>query len=237
MNKYVEQCIGQVIVSCQAPKEVPFHGAEYMKLMAASVIQGGAKAIRACWPDDIKAIRELGDFPIVGINKIFDDSKPRYEQIFITPTFESAAAIIEAGCDIVALDCQIREFRGKDELYNLIKKIKEVYPDVPLMADCATLEEMVFAAETGMIDIVSSTLSGSVKKMDGPDLEILVEAKKRVKVPINAEGRINDVNDLIAVLETGVEMVTIGRAITMPQYSAHRFINCYEEFKKKQKTS
>lgn len=235
MNKYVKQCIGEIIVSCQAPIETPLYGADYMKAMAASVLLGGAKAIRACWPQDIKAIRELGDFPIVGINKVLDPNIPRYEQIFITPSLKTAEEIIEAGSNIIAMDCTIKAIRGEEELYQLLKSVKTAYPGIAIMADCSTLEEMVFAANTGFVDIVSSTLSGSRKQMVGPDLDIIIKAKKQISLPINAEGRIYDLQDLEAVLDTkAADMVTIGRAITMPQAITHRFVNFYEEYKNKQ---
>lgn len=237
MNKHVERCMGQVIVSCQAYEDTPLYGAENMKMMAAAALMGGAKAIRACWPQDIRAIRQLGDFPIVGINKVFDPAKKRSEQIVITPTFESAVEVIEAGCDILGLDCTIRPIRGKDQLYRLLKSIKDAYPEIAIMADCATIEDAVFAAETGLVDIVASTLSGSGRNMEGPDIEILVEMKRKTNLPVNAEGRIWDLRDLENVLATGVDMVTIGSAITRPHLVTERFIKFNERFRMKQGSS
>jgi N-acylglucosamine-6-phosphate 2-epimerase len=233
LNKYVEKCMGQVIVSCQAYEDTPLYGPENMKIMAESVLKGGAKAIRACWPQDIKAIRQLGDFPIIGLNKIIDSTKSIRDQIIITPTFQSAAQVIEAGSNILALDCTLRPFRGKDALYALLKEIKAAYPETAIMADCATLEEGIFAAETGFVDIVSSTLSGMVSEnTEGPDINILIEMKKHIDLPINAEGRIWDLTDLKNVLDAGADMITIGTAITRPHLIAERFINYYEKYSK-----
>ena len=122
MKDVVKKLMGQIIVSCQAYEDTPLYGPENMKTMARSVLLGGAKAIRACWPQDIKAIRSLGDFPIVGINKVLDPNREDMDYVYITPTFESAVPVIEAGSDILALDCTIRPERGKEELRELLRR-------------------------------------------------------------------------------------------------------------------
>ena len=86
MKEVVKNLIGKLIISCQAYEDTPLYGADNMKIMAASVLMGGAEAIRACWPQDIRAIRELGDFPIVGLNKVIDPSREDENYVIITPT-------------------------------------------------------------------------------------------------------------------------------------------------------
>ena len=195
-----------------------------MKVMAQSALLGGAAGIRACWPQDVRAIRELGDFPIIGINKIIDPSLDHKDYIFITPTLESASAVIEAGCDIVALDCTLRPFREKQALYDLLKSIKGKYPNIALMADIRSLEEGVFAAETGLVDIVATTLSSSAMPEPKVDYALVKELKRRINVPINAEGAIWDLDDLRSVIESGADMVTIGTAVTRPHLITERFV-------------
>ena len=107
MHKTVEKLIGGVVISCQAYEATPLYGSQYMVAMALSAQLGGASGLRACWPQDVKAVKEACSLPVIGINKKFGDGNP-LDEIFITPTFESAKAIIEAGCDILALDCTIR---------------------------------------------------------------------------------------------------------------------------------
>lgn len=196
-----------------------------MKVMAQSALLGGAAGIRACWPQDVRAIRELGDFPIIGINKIIDPSLDQKDYIFITPTLESASAVIKAGCDIVALDCTLRPFRGKQALYDLLKSIKDKYPNIALMADIRSLEEGVFAAETGLVDIVATTLSSSAMPEPKVDYALVKELKKRINVPINAEGAIWGLDDLRSVIESGADMVTIGTAVTRPHLITERFVD------------
>ncbi len=226
MFKAVEKCLGQLIVSCQAYEDTPLYGADNMKKMAECALMGGAKAIRACWSQDIKAIRSLGpDFPIIGINKVIVPGANEMDHVIITPSLQAADEVIPAGLDILAMDCTLRPYRGKDELYALLKSVKEKYPELPIMADCGTLEEGIFAAETGYVDIVATTLAAYYKKLDGPDVEFVRELKKSVSVPVNAEGSVWELADLKAVIQAGADMVTVGTAITRPHLITKRFID------------
>ena len=223
MHDSVKKLMGTIIVSCQAYEDTPLYGAQYMKAMAASAILGGAGGIRACWKQDVAAVRELGDFPIVGINKI-----PREEGdtgIFITPTFETAAEVIEVGADVLALDCTIRETRGKEALYELLKKIKDHYPNIAIMADCANITDAEFAAETGLVDIIATTLSRIPRETGHPDIEFIKAIKKITDIPVNAEGSIWELGDLEAVIAAGSDMITIGTAITRPHLITKRFVD------------
>ena len=71
MKTCVNACLGQLIVSCQAYEDTPLYGAENMKRMVQSAMLGGAKVVRCCWPQDIRAARSLSpDLIIIGINKV-----------------------------------------------------------------------------------------------------------------------------------------------------------------------
>lgn len=231
MKDVVKKLLGQVIVSCQAYEDTPLYGAENMKIMAQSALMGGAKAIRACWAQDIKAIRTLGDFPIIGLNKVLDPNREDMDYIYITPTFESAVSVIEAGSDILAIDCTLRPERGKKELKALLKQIKDAYPDLVIMADCETLEDAVFAESTGMVEILSTTLAGIHRPLKHPDVELVKAFKEHCSLPVNAEGAIWDLADLKAVMDAGADMACIGTAITRPHLITRRFINYNEELK------
>ena len=233
MKDVVKKLMGKLIISCQAYEDTPLYGAQNMKIMAASVLMGGAEAIRACWPQDIKAIRELGDFPIIGLNKVIDPSRTDVDYVIITPTFEAAKEVIDAGSDVLALDCTIRECRGKEELYALLKQIKEAYPDIAIMADCETLEDAIYAESTGFVDILSTTLAGIHRHLEHPDTELVKAIKKHCKLPVNAEGSVWELADLQSVVEAGADMVCIGTAITRPHLITERFIKCNESLRNK----
>lgn len=232
MYDTVKRLVGKMIVSCQAYEDTPLYGPEYMKAMAASVVMGGAGGVRACWPQDIKAIRTVCDKPIIGIYKDFTDGDP-LDSVFITAKYEHAKAVIEAGADILGMDCTIRPNRDLKELLKLIDKIKTDYPDIPIMADLSTVEEGVALAESGMVDVISSTLNGYTRhslkdKGEGPNCHMVRELKERISLPVNAEGRIWTLEDLESVIEAGADMVTVGTAITRPHLITERFVKCYE---------
>jgi N-acylglucosamine-6-phosphate 2-epimerase len=229
MKHSVEKLMGKVIVSCQAYDNTPLYGSDNMKLMAASALMGGAAGIRACWPQDIIAIRSLGeDFPIIGINKAMsNDADPEAlrKQVFITPDFPSAKAVIDAGADIVALDCSIRETRGFDELCTLLRQIREAYPEEAIMADLIRAEDGLALADTGLVDILSTTLSAmNPDHPQSPDYDMIRTLKENTALPVNAEGGIWEVRQLKACVEAGADMVTIGTAITRPHLITRRFV-------------
>ncbi len=95
---------GKLIVSCQAKEGDVFHDPELMARFAVAAVAGGAAGIRANGPADIRAIRRVTDLPIIGIDKTMHHDG----LLLITPSFESARALVEAGADMVALDCTER---------------------------------------------------------------------------------------------------------------------------------
>ena len=99
MNAF-EQVKGGLIVSCQALADEPMFGSEVMAKFALAAKQGGAKGIRANTIPDIRAIKKTVDLPVIGIiKKDYPDS-----EVYITPTFEEAKALIDEGVDVIALD-------------------------------------------------------------------------------------------------------------------------------------
>ena len=227
MKPAVRRLLGGVIVSCKAGKGNPLHGPENMKRMAMCALMGGADGIRACWPQDVAAIRAVCDKPIVGINKL-TCSANILDAVYITPTVQAATEVIEAGADVVALDCTLRPDRSQEALRTLLTQLRERHPDVAIMADLATEEEARFIDSTGLVDILSTTLAGYTRQSlgaiaNGPSIQLIRAIKRTCKLPINAEGSIHEREDLRAVLEAGADMVTIGSAITMPWEITRRF--------------
>lgn len=231
MKSCVKKCLGELIVSCQAYEDTPLYGPDIMKRMVQCAVMGGAKVVRNCWPQDVAAARSVSDdLVIVGINKVLPPDGSM-DGIFITPTFESAKEVIEAGADIVAVDARIIPKRGKEELRQLLKQIHDAYPEIGIMVDCATYEECVFAAETGYVDIIGTTLSGLVNDIEGPDVDLVRRLKETIDLPVNAEGRIWELKDIEDVVKAGADMLTVGTAITRPHLITERFINYYNKVK------
>lgn len=227
MKDICKRLIGQTIISCQAYEDTPLYGADNMKKMAACAILGGAKAVRSCWVQDIKAIRSLDpDLIIIGIDKVIDPNKKEATYPIITPTFESVKKIVEAGANVIALDCTPYETRSREELVKLLKQIHDTYPEIGVMADTARVEDAKFVADTGYVDIVGNTLSDYVTRSGKFDKEVVEDYKRQCpNVLVNAEGKIWDLNDMKEAIEAGADMITIGSAITRPHLITKRFID------------
>ena len=208
-------------VSCQARADNPLHGPAFMAAMAQAADQGGALALRANGPADIAAIRAVSRLPIIGILKRWDDRFP----VYITPDFASAQAIAAAGADIIALDATDRP-RDGEPLDRLIARIRDELGK-PVFADCATLEDGVRAAALGA-SYIATTLSGytpetEARKALGPDIALIEALAKAVSVPIVAEGRFEQPEQLEVAFAAGAHAVVVGTAITNPREITRRF--------------
>ena len=92
---------GGLIVSCQVQPDDPVYSLDFVVKMARAAQWGGAVGIRANDPEQIRAIKEAVDLPVIGLWKIWHEDT----EVFITPTLEAARAVWEAGAEIIALDC------------------------------------------------------------------------------------------------------------------------------------
>ena len=99
-REILESLKGGLIVSCQVQHDDPIYSEEMPVKMAEAAQWAGAVGIRANSPEQIRAIREAVDLPIIGLYKIWQEGT----DVFITPTLEAAKQVYEAGADIIALD-------------------------------------------------------------------------------------------------------------------------------------
>lgn len=214
---------GGLIVSCQALKDEPLHSPYIMSKMALAAKQGGAVAIRANGCEDIKAIKNEIDLPILGlVKRDYNDS-----QIYITPTLKEIDEIVNSGADIVALDATNRIRPENVNLEEFFYNIKEKYPDIILMADVSNYDEGVKAEKLGF-DLVSTTLSGytDYTKMEKlPNFELMEALVRNLKIPVIAEGGIWTIEQLKRAIELGSFAVVIGTAITRPKEITERFVS------------
>lgn len=217
---------GALVVSCQARADNPLHGPAYMSAMALAAEAGGAKGIRANGPEDVAAIRAVARLPIVGISKVWDERFP----VYITPDFDNAARVAEAGADIIGIDATPRPRNG-EPVDRLIERIRaELRKEV--FADISTLEEGRAAAAHG-VTYVATTLAGyteetASRKSSSPDFDLLSALVDAVSVPVVAEGRF-DTPDLVAeALARGAHAVVVGTAITNPREITKKFVRAIE---------
>jgi N-acylglucosamine-6-phosphate 2-epimerase len=225
LKKFVEQVNKQLIVSCQALPHEALFGADIMAKMAISAAKGGARAIRANTPADVKAIKEAIDLPVIGLYK---EVLPDYD-VIITPTLHHALKIAEAGADIIAIDATNR-LHPEGNVADMVTAIHEK-TNCLVMADISTLEEGL-AAEKAGFDMVSTTLSGYTPyspQQEGPDLELVKALADRVKnIPIIGEGRFYSPEQVKMALENGATAVVVGGAITRPKEITERYVKAIQ---------
>lgn len=226
---------GALVVSCQARADNPLHGPVFMSAMARAAAAGGAQGFRANGVEDVAAIRALSTLPIIGIAKVFDDNFP----VYITPDFENASRIAQAGADIIGLDATPRRRNG-GPVENLIGRIRtELQREV--FADISTLEEGRAAHAYGAT-YVATTLAGYTEETkagrgDGPDLDLLSALVTAVPAPVVAEGRF-DTPDLVAeAFRRGAHAVVVGTAITNPREITKKFVQATKPWASERNTS
>lgn len=210
---------GGLVVSCQAPDGSPLRDPALMTIMAIAARDGGAAAIRANGPDDVRAISSAVDLPVIGIYKHGDPSG-----VFITPTVEAALAVLDAGARIVALDGTRRPRPDGSSLAEQIAGIR-ASSDAPIMADVDSLEAGLRARDAGA-DAIATTLSGytGARDADGVDVALIEELAAQLDCPIVAEGRIRTDADVAAARAAGAHALVIGTAITNPVAITRAFV-------------
>jgi uncharacterized phosphosugar-binding protein/putative N-acetylmannosamine-6-phosphate epimerase len=211
----------QLIVSCQAGADEPLHGAAHMAAMARAAKEGGAGGLRVNGAEDIAAVRAaVADLPIIGIEK----QKHPQLGVLITPDFDAARRIAEAGAHIIALDGTINR-DGKADLRDLIARIHAELR-LPVMADVSCIEDAEYAQRAGA-DLLGTTLAGYTAHgrpaLPSPDLDFLREMVLKMDKPIIAEGRFEQPNEVAQAFTDGAYAVVVGSAITRPQMITARF--------------
>jgi putative N-acetylmannosamine-6-phosphate epimerase len=212
-----------LIVSCQAYRGDPLFGPHIMAAMARAAEAGGAVGIRANSPDDIAAIRQVTRLPIIGLWKVHSPES----EVYITPDFNSAAAIAHAGSDMIAIDATPRSRIEGVTLPALIEFIHDKLGK-PIMADVSCVEDALLAESLGA-DVISTTLAGYTlhgrPRSDGPDLDFLREVIGCVRAPVVAEGRYHEPLQVVRAFELGARAVVVGTAITRPEAITRRFVD------------
>jgi N-acylglucosamine-6-phosphate 2-epimerase len=210
-----------IVVSCQAGPESPLNAPHFIAALAQSAERGGAAGFRVDRPENVAAVRAVTTRPILGINKIPSSES----EVYITPTFASARAIVEAGADIVALDGTTRARPQGELLEEIICRIHQEL-GVPVMADVSTVDEGVLAAALGA-DLVATTLAGYTPysaSTDGPALDVLCRLVQAIRTPVIVEGHIWTTEDVRSCFDSGAYAVVIGSAITVPEFITRRFV-------------
>ena len=217
MNRILKKMQGGLIVSCQAEEGTPFLGK--MGLMAKAAEMSGAICIRSNGPKDIRQIKKAVKLPVIGINK----KRMKGYEVFITPDFASAKAVVDAGAEIVALETTLRT--RKEPIEEVIEKVRKYSPKTLLMADISTYKEGIFAHSLGF-DLIGTTLSGYTsysRQASTPDFGLLRKLSKKIDTPLIAEGKIWTPAEAKKALDSGAFAVVVGTAITRPHLIVEKF--------------
>ncbi|QIK69842.1 N-acetylmannosamine-6-phosphate 2-epimerase [Erysipelothrix sp. HDW6C] len=220
---------GKLIVSCQARPGWAMYGPEIMASFAAAAQEGGAVAIRATGKDNIIAIKERVDLPILAINKIFDEN---YD-VYITPTFASAKEILDLGVDIIALDATNRPRPNGETFAGIVTQIRRDYPDTLIMGEISTFSEASEIMNMD-IDLISTTLSGyteASKEVSRTNLELIRQISHQTHLPVIAEGKIETPEGARLALEAGAHAVVVGTSITRPEVITKRYVDKINELR------
>lgn len=209
-----------LIVSCQARADNPLHGPQFMVAMAQAAQQGGAVAIRAEGLADVAAIHAAVRLPLIGLIK----RDGRADGVYITPEVSDVTALAAGGAGWVALDATLA--RAEAELRELIAAAHVAGAHV--LADLATLEDAVRAAECG-VDALATTLHGytpgtQAEHRGVPNLDLLAQMAQRFPdLPVVAEGRFSTPAHVAAAFDAGAHAVVVGTAITNPREITQTF--------------
>lgn len=217
-----------LIVSCQALPDEPLHSSFIMSKMALAAYEGGAVGIRANTKEDILAIKETVDLPVIGIVKRDYDRS----DVFITATSKEVDELIESQCEVIALDATLQQ-RPKETLDELVSYIRTHAPNVEIMADIATVEEAKNAARLGF-DYIGTTLHGYTSYTQGQllyqnDFQFLKDVLQSVDAKVIAEGNIITPDMYKRVMDLGVHCSVVGGAITRPKEITKRFVQIMED--------
>jgi N-acylglucosamine-6-phosphate 2-epimerase len=230
VNDIFKKIKNGLIVSCQAEVNDPFNSLEGVTMFAKSAMMGGAAAIRSEGFEKTRAIVTQVQLPIIGLIKsTFEDGYVR-----ITGSFGDVEKLIEAGAHIIAIDGTFRKREGWSGI-EFIKEVKKRY-DCLVMADVATYAEGISCGDAGA-DCISSTLSGYTpetkdKSKNEPDYELVEKLSGRLKLPIIAEGKINQPSFAKRMIESGAWAVVVGTSITRPRVITSWFVDAIKETSK-----
>lgn len=209
-----------LVVSCQVPDGTPIDTPEFIAAQAETVLQAGAVGIRAQGIANVAAIARVVSVPIIGLIKRYSDST----SIHITPEVDDVLNLEQAGATIVAIDATGRLRENGLSFPAFMEELRN-RTEVPILADVDTVEAALLAESLGC-NAVATTLSGytSAPAPQLPNIELIKEISKVIKVPIIAEGGFNKQEQVIQAFNSGAWSVCIGTAITNPYLLTKSFV-------------
>ena len=211
-----------LIASVQAPPGSPLDSPQSIVAMAQASLAQGVNVLRLQGVANIRAVKSAcPGVPIIGlIKRDFVDSA-----IYITPTAQEVRELVEAGCEVIALDATQRVRPGGESLESLVNLIHA--SGRLAMGDCDTLASTESGGAAGC-EVVSSTLSGYTDESPaslGPDIP-LIQAMRGLsdEIVVLAEGRYDAPWQLRAALASGADGIVMGGALNDPLKNTSKFL-------------
>ncbi len=126
------------------------------------------------------------------------------------------------------MDATCRKRPHGETLKQVYQFARQNYPDIMLMADCATEEEILYAEKLGF-DIVATTLRGATAESKGMsnaanDFEFPRIMAQKLSIPLIVEGGVSSPSDASKALD-GAHAVVVGSAMTRPYLIAKKFLS------------
>ncbi len=211
IERLFESLRGGLIVSCQAPTGSPLDDPHIISAMALTAEQQGASGVRLNGPINIAAARARINLPIIGIEKVVTADS----DVYITPTFAVAERLAASGADIIAIDATQRARPNGERMEVLLARIREEL-NMPVMADIATFDEGLLAADCGA-EIIATTLCGYTKDSAGtalPAFALLEQLAASLHLPIICEGGVAAPEEVRRAFACGAFAVVVGTALT-----------------------
>ncbi len=210
-----------LIASVQASPESPVDDPSTLLKLAQASLNNGVRILRLEGVENIRRIKTITGAVVIGlIKKEYPGSK-----VYITPTVAEVDALLETGCEVIALDATLRDRPERAFLGDLIDRIHAAGRLV--LADCDTLASASAALRLGA-DMVSTTLAGYTEATanvgSGPAMEILRQICAEVQAPVLAEGRFTVPREVRSAMCIGADGIVIGGALNDPVKQTNAFV-------------
>lgn len=217
----IEKLRGGLIVSCQAPNGSPLNDAHVIAALALTAEQNGAVGVRINSAEHIAATKSRVAVPVIGIEKVVSEES----EVYITPILEVAKRLVASGANIIATDATRRQRPNGERLEDLIRQVQEELRR-PVMADVATLDEGLHAADCGA-KIIATTLCGYTAESHGaqlPAFDLLEKLAGRLDIPVICEGGVSSPEQVRQAFDCGAFAVVVGTAITGVGHLVQKFV-------------
>lgn len=211
-----------LIVSCQAETGSAFNDIHSIQCFALEAERGGAIGLRIRETENVLGVNKVSKLPIIGL------SKTNYQNgdVWITPSWNQAKDLVNSGATYVAMDATGRsgyndiELASSGGLINVIGDISHINQ----------AEEALKNGCTMLTTALSGYTSDCNVDMDRPDYVLLYELVKHFPdVPIMAEGRYWEYDEVKKAFDIGAHNVVVGTAITRPHLITKRLMEAFNE--------